>query len=109
MARTALTVQQISRAGILPTYAAASIDGHSMPIGGNEFFHVKTGATGVTCSFAIPGLVDGQTVPAKTVVIGTSTERMIGPFPPGTYGQASGEVYIDFNQVATVTIAAIRP
>jgi hypothetical protein len=106
--RTSLTVQNVVRSGLTPSYSAANVDGHGIPNSGAEFLHVKTGGTGTTVTIPIPGTVDGQAVASKTVVLGTSTERMIGPFPPGTYNQASGEVHIDFSSVTTVTVAAIK-
>jgi len=109
MARTALAVQQINRAGLLPTYAAANVDGHSMPNGGQEVLHVKTGATGCTVTIETPGTVDGQAVSDRAIVLGVSTERLIGPFPPNVYNQGAGEVYINFSSVVTVTVAALRP
>lgn len=108
MARTALVLQQVIRSGLTPAYTAANVDGHSIPNDGHTMLHVKTGATGTTVSCPIPGQVDGQTVPAKSIVIGTSSERMIGPFPPGYYNQAGGDVHADFTSVATVTVAAVR-
>lgn len=109
MARTALTIQQIVRAGLTPSYGAANVDGHALANGGQEFIHVKTVGTGCTVTIQTPGLVDGQAVADRTIVLGTNTERMIGPFPPNIYNQASGEVYIDFSAVTAVTIAAVRP
>ena len=108
--RTALTVQQINRAALTPTYGAANVDGHSIPNDGQVFFHVKTGGTGATVTVQIPTKVDGIAVAngGRQYVIGTSTERMIGPFPKDTYNQGANEVYIDFSSVTTVTCAAIR-
>jgi hypothetical protein len=109
MARTALTVQQISRAGLTPTYGAANVDGHSFPNGGDrEFLHVKTGGTGCTVTVQTPNTVDGLAIADRTYVIGTSSERMIGPFPRANYNQGAEEVYVDFSSVTTVTIAAVR-
>lgn len=108
MARTALAVQQVTRSGLTPAYAAANVDGHSLPNSGSEVVHVKTGGTGCTVTVPIPTLVDGQAVASKSYVIGVASERMIGPFPPGTYNQADSSVHLNFDSVATVTIAAIR-
>lgn len=108
MARTALTVQQIARAALTPAYTAANVDGHSIPADNAAFIHVKTGATGCTVSVPVPKTVDGQAVADKSYVIGTNTERMIGPFPPDPYAQASSEAYINFSSVTTVTIGAFR-
>lgn len=108
MARTALTVQEISRNAITPSYGSANVDGHSYPNSGKEFFHVKTGGTGATVTVQTPGTVDGNAIADKSYVLGTNTERMIGPFPPSVYNQADGSVYIDFSSVTTVTIGAFR-
>lgn len=108
MARTALTVQQISRAALTPSYASANVDGHSIPADGEAFIHVKTGGTGATVTVPIPRSIDGQAVASKSYVIGTSAERMIGPFPKDTYDQGDGSVHIDFSSVTTVTIGAFR-
>ena len=107
--RTALAVQQISRVGLTPAYTAANVDGHSIPNSDGMFLHVKTGGTACTVTLVIVSTVDGQTVANKTVVIGTTSERMIGPFPPNTYNQADGSVNVDFSAVTAVTVAAIRP
>lgn len=108
MARTALTVQQISRAGLTPSYAAANVDGHSMPADGVAFAHVKTVGTGCTVTVPIPKTVDGQAVSSKTYVIGTNSERMIGPFKSDPYGQSDGTVNLDFSAVTAVTVAGFR-
>ena len=108
MARTALTVQTISRSGITPTYSAANVDGHSIPADGIAFVHVKTVGTGCTVSVPVPKTVDGQAVTSRSYVIGTNSERMIGPFKSDPYGQADGTVSIDFSAVTAVTIGAFR-
>jgi len=107
-AMTALTVQQTTRAGLTPSYAAANVDGHSIPNTGAEILHIKTVGTACTVTIPIPGTVDGQAVTSKTVVIGTSSERMIGPFPTNTYNQADGSVHFTFSAVTAVTCAAIK-
>lgn len=110
MARTALAVQQIGRAGITPAYTPANADGHAVRnVGAGEFIHVKTGATGCTVTAITPGSVNGLAIADSPVVIGADSERMIGPFPPSLFNQDGGDVHIDFSQVATVTCAAFRP
>jgi len=109
MARTALAVQTVIRAGLTPSYAAANVDGHSIPDDGRTYAHVKTGGTGCVVTEVTPGTVDGLAVPDRTVTIGTSSERLIGPFTPGgPYSQPGGEVHLNFDSVTTVTIGAFR-
>jgi hypothetical protein len=111
MPRTALTVLQVTRTGLTPSYTAGNgSGGHSLPNNaGNEFIHVKTTTNAVVVTIQTPGTVDGLAIADRTVSIGTSSERMIGPFPPSYYNQADGAVYIDFDVVTGATIAAIRP
>ena len=109
MPRVTMTVQQINRSAITPTYVTPDVAGMALPNSGVEVLHIKTGGTGATVTIPIPSLVDGQTVASKSYVLGTSTERMIGPFPTNTYNQASGEVFVDFSSITTVTIAGFRP
>lgn len=110
MARTALTVQQVSRAGITPTYGAANVDGHSFPNTGVELVHVKNaGGASMNVTVQTPNAVDGLAIADRVVAVANGSEKMIGPFPRSTYNQGAEEVYLDFSAVTSVTIAAIRP
>lgn len=110
MARTALTVQQIVRSGLNPSYASANVDGHSLPNGGTEFVHVKNGGgSSITVTAQTPGTVDGLAIADRTVSVPNGGERIIGPFPRATYNQGADEVFLDFSAVTSVTIAAFRP
>jgi hypothetical protein len=108
MARTTLTVQTIVRAGLTPSYAAANADGHALPNTGRECVHVKTGGTACTVTVQTPTTVDGLAVAERTIAIGTTSERFIGPFPRATYNQGAEAVYLDFSAVTSVTIAALK-
>jgi hypothetical protein len=104
-----LTVQQINRSGLTPTYSGVNADGHALPNAGQEFVHIKTGGTSCTVTVHTPGTVDGQTIADRTIVIGTNAERFIGPFPPAVYNQiGGGDVYLDFTASTSVIIAAFR-
>ena len=109
MARQTLTPQQLSRSGITPSFTAAHVDGHKMANGGTEYLHVKTGDTATVVTIQTPGTVDGLAVAERTISIGTSSERLIGPFPRQTYNQGSEEVYVDLSAITNVTLAAFRP
>lgn len=109
MARTALVPQEIVRTGLTPSYTSANVDGHSIANNGRTVLHVKTVGTGCTVTIQTPGTVDGMAVADRTVVLGTNTERIIGPFPPDAYDQPGGAgVYVDFSAVTAVTVAALR-
>lgn len=111
MARTARTVQQISRSGLAPAYTAAdNTNGETIPNNGTTFLHVKnTGGGACTVTISIPGQVDGQAVASRTVSVPATTgDRMIGPFPTGTYNQSGGVVNVDYSTGTGVTAAAIN-
>jgi hypothetical protein len=109
MARTALTVQQINRSGVTPSYTAANVDGHSIANDGTVVLHVKNGgASPINVTVPIPTLVDGQAVSSRVVAVANAGEKIIGPFPAAQYNQSAGDVNVDFSAVTSVTVAALR-
>lgn len=111
MARTTLTVQQVTLAGLAPTYAAATVtDGDAFANDGNVLVHVKnTNAATRTLTIQTPAKVAGVDVAEVTVTIPANTgDVMIGPFDPSIFNQADGKVYLDWSAVTNVTVAAIR-
>jgi hypothetical protein len=114
MSILAPAVESIVRGGLTPTFGAANADGYALPGDGKTFVEVKNtnGATR-TVTIDIPGTVDGLVVTDKAVVVDATTgDKMIGPFPPGTYNQPTGtwagRVLITFTAVTGVTIGFFR-
>ena len=109
MARQSLSVQDIARSGLSPSYSSAVGDGHSVQNNGRVFIHVKNGdSSSKTITIQTPGTVDGLAVADRDVSIPAGEERMIGPFPPGQYNQSDGDIYVDYSATTSVTIAALR-
>lgn len=111
MARAALTVQEVVRAGLEPAYVAAQADGNSWNNTGREVLHVKNGATDVVVTVQCPRAIDGQAVTARTVTVPATEERLIGPFPPALFNQQGSigdEVYVDYDDVSNVTVGVFR-
>jgi len=108
MARTALSVQPLSRAGVTPGYASANSSGNSFPNDGRSFAHIKNTEAALTVTVQIPLTVDGQAVSGRTVTVGATTgEKMIGPFPAAQYNQVAtdpGAVYLDYSAVTGVSV-----
>lgn len=114
MARTALTVNTISRTGVdsADTLAAANADGHYVQNGGDVFLEVLN-ANASTCTVTVqtPRTIDGLAVAEMTVDVAQNERMLIGPFPPLTFNQTgtnAGCIYVDFSAVTDVTIAAWR-
>lgn len=114
MARTDLTVQQISRVGLDPvlTEAFNTPDGEQFENNGNVWFHIQNDNAGtIVATFLIPGLVDGVAVVnggKQVTAILTGEDRFIGPFPTTTYNQSDGKVYVDISPGTSVFVSAFR-
>lgn len=110
MARQTMTVQQISRSGLTPSYDAAHVDGHAFENDGlRTFLHIKNDGVGATiATITTPKTVDDLAVADRTVTIALGAEKMIGPFPVNTYNQDDNTVYVDFDTLTSVTLAAIK-
>jgi hypothetical protein len=111
MGRTTVVPQALSRAGITPTYnAATDTDGDGFSNDGRTFIQVlNTNGATRTLTIAIPVTVDGCAVAGKALTIPATTgNKYIGPFPPDIYNQSNGQVYLNWSAVADVTFAVVR-
>lgn len=115
MAYIDLTTQVISKSGIVPTYAAATLaDGNKFRNTGKEFIHVvNAGGSACIVTMVTPAQISGLDIEDKIVTVAAGSEQMIGTFEPSLYNQAAGatdagKTYIKYNQVTTVTVAVIR-
>ncbi len=110
MARTTLTVQQITRAGLSPTYTAVDQpNGNQFLNDGRETIHVKNGGAGsLTVTVKRNYSVDGAAVPDQTITVPAGEERKAGPFPTDWFNQADGYVYVDWSVGTTVTANVTR-
>ncbi|MER7930497.1 hypothetical protein ABTY96_46565 [Streptomyces sp. NPDC096057] len=90
MARTAISVTQITRAGVAAGTEAAGdpTNNHVVPNNGKTILQVRNSGSTVarTVTFRLPGVVDGQAVTPRAVSIPISSTRWFGPFPTGDYG-----------------------
>lgn len=109
MPATPLAVTDLSRSGVVPTLAAANIDGHFLPNTGREFLMIANGgAVSLTVSAVITRLVDGVTPAAKQITIAAGVTKLFGPFSKEDYNDVSAQVAITFGAVTSVTIQALR-
>lgn len=101
-----LTVQQIARSGLDPSYASAAGGGDTVPNDEKTFLHVKNGGgSSITVTIQTPGTVDSLAITDRAVSVPNGEERMIGPFPASYYGST---LTLSYSDVTSVTIAAIR-
>lgn len=116
MAYNLLNAQAVNINGLEPAYAAATLtDGDRFRNSGKEFIHVINGG-GSPCNVTVPtpATVGGLAIEDKVVAVPAGEDRMIGTFDPGLYNQPSGgtdsgNVYVEYSQVTSVTVAVIKP
>jgi hypothetical protein len=115
MARTAVTTQKVTRAGITPAMTApagtGATNGDTIECGYRSLV-VTCGATGTTVTVETPIVQDGLALSPLVVVIAANTTVEIGPFPGNTFGQTAlsaalpadiGHAYVDYSSITTVT------
>jgi hypothetical protein len=107
MAETALTVQSNSLEGLEPTYAAANADGNYFTNDGKTLLHVKNDdSSSHTVTVDSPTLCNQGETHDPAIAIPAGEERIIGPFPAGRFN-TSGNVHLTYDDVTSVTVAAI--
>ncbi|MCF7548901.1 hypothetical protein [Pseudonocardia sp. WMMC193] len=110
MARTSVTTQVVTRAGLAPSFTAPVADGDIIDPG-RVVLHVKTAGSPVTVTVVTPSTQSGLAVEDLTVTVPASSEREIGPFPKSTFAQPSDaavgptRVLVDYSTVTGVTRA----
>ena len=111
-----LTIQKVVEAGLKATYAAATAGGDAvLNVRGDVVLHVKNAAAGSktvtvtaqTTSKAVKGM--GSMTKANIVaVIPAGEDWFIGPFSAEAYNDANGKAQITYDDVTSVTIAALE-
>jgi hypothetical protein len=104
----AITVQQISTAGLTATAAAAAAGGDTFLNNGRTFFRAINGS-GSPITVTIDSLVacnqGSDHNIAVAVAAGATTD--IGPFPQDRFNSSAGVASVTYSGVTTLTVAAI--
>lgn len=110
-----LTIQTINDAGSIPTFSAASETGDQYLNTGKQFLAIKNGGGESACIVTITAQVTsldltlyGEVTKASTILsIEAGTTGFIGGLYTPIFNDTSGYAQITYNQVESVTIAAI--
>lgn len=115
MARQALTVETISRAGLEPTLNPAHADGHAfLNNNGKAILVIVNGnaSADVTLSVACADSREGLDRESRDIDIPHGEERVIGGLSPDLFeiqsGADKGKVYINFAPGDTITDVDIK-
>jgi hypothetical protein len=113
MARTSVTTQSITRAGLNTAMTAPPVDGDIIDAGA-VFLEVLNGSgSPITVTVQTAGTVEGLPVEDLAVTVPAAGNRRIGPFP-GVFKQAAdavvgaGRVLVDYSAVTSVTRAVVK-
>jgi hypothetical protein len=94
-------------------FTAANVAGHMLGGGGDTILLVDNASGGdVDVTVQTAAQVDGLAVADKVVTVTDGTIARIGPFEPDAYDRATGAadpgtVYVDFESVTDVAVAAL--
>lgn len=104
--------QQITLAGVGPTYSAAAGGGDTFDPDADTFLHVKNGHTSAQTVTVVTPRTDPRTGQAEAdvaVSVPNGGERMLGPFPFEVYGDpTTGLASITYSGVIALTVAVLR-
>lgn len=117
MARTELTAQTITTAGITPSPVVGTADGHwfdnpaSSARNGTRFVRVSnTGGVSRNITFQTGATVEGINIEEVIVAIPAGAVRLIGPFSPRVFNRPAGgtdpdTVYVDYDAAAPAELS----
>ena len=115
MADIALNPQVTSRSGTVVTYVTSTTvppltatDRFQIPNNGSVLLLVKNGATATVVTVETPSTVDGLAVADREVTVAADSDAVLGPFPPSIYNDSDENLNVSIDDVAHVSIAAIR-
>ena len=111
MADVALTVSQSTPDGVDPVVNSAldTADNYQAQNDGKMFLHITNGGGGESIATIVSQKVDGGLALAdRTVAVPAGEDRMVGPFPPGLYNDASGLVNVTFDVITSVSLSGLH-
>ena len=105
MARTAITVGELTDAGITHAATTGSVDGVKFPNFGDEIIQVtSTGATSRNLTIQTPVAHDDLAVAERIIAVPAGTTKYIGNLNPSRYARKTdpdrGFAYVDFDATA---------
>lgn len=99
MPRTALTITDVTRAGVTqPSQQNGdNANGNSLAYNDGKIILEVNNTSGgaLNCTIGIPGTIDSVSTAGKVVSVGAGATTYIGPFPPALYNQSDGTVNVD--------------
>jgi hypothetical protein len=118
MARQTQATQQVTRAGLVPTLIAVTVDGDVIDAGQVALMVANGGASPINVTVLATASQDGLDVEDLVVAVDDGDTALIGPFPLRTFGQPTGanesgsddagRAYVDYSATTSVTAGVVR-
>lgn len=103
-----LTLQDVTTAGLAPSFTAASASGDTFANNERTVLYVKNGgASNVTVTFVAQKNCNFGFKHDLTVTVPAKGELLIGPLPRDRFNDEQGLVHITYSDVTSVTVAAL--
>ena len=109
-----LTAQQISQAGLEPTYVTPTAGGDQLANTGKEFFHVQNNSAAAITATVVPIITTfddaslGQLVKENAVLsLAAGEEGFLGPFEIAAFNSTEGNITITCSAQTTIKVAAL--
>lgn len=109
-----LTLQQMTSAGLSPTFVSASGGGDTVALTGNNddrcYLRVKNASgSPVTVTVTDPSVsAAGNAAANSTFVVAATTGDVSWPLHPGLINTSTGLISISYSATTSLTVAAIR-
>ena len=109
-----LTAQQISQAGLKPTYVTPASGGDKLANTAKQFFHVENGSGAAITATVVPvvtTVIDPLlgTLKKENAVLSLAAgeEGFLGPFEVDAFNDVDGNITITCSATASVKLAAL--
>ena len=104
-----LAVVTAAVTGAVYTPAAAAGGGDVFPNDGNTRLLVENGGgSSINVTVTPQNTVSGLSLSAVVVAVLASGKKVLGPFPPQYFNNASGQVVLTYSGVTSVTVSVIN-
>lgn len=109
-----LTAQQITQAGLIPVYTAATLAGDTLVNTGIQYFHIKNGSAVSVTSSVVPvittvvdPLLGTLVKETASLILAAGQEGFLGPFETNAFNNAAGQLTLNYTASTSVTVAAL--
>lgn len=109
-----LTAQQITQAGLIPVYTAATLAGDTLVNTGIQYFHIKNGSAVSVTSSVVPvittvvdPLLGTLVKETASLILAAGQEGFLGPFETNAFNNAAGQLTLNYTAATSVTVAAL--